>query len=455
MPQIQNEPLYRLIRSGVQGEVFLPGDSWSSDFGGVVRRTPRVVVRPRHEQDVFHCFSVAKEAGVTVSFRGAGHSCHGQTLSDEGILIENLGNPAEFKLLDDDQAEVSSKTRWHDLERGLNEQGRSIPVVTDYLDLSVGGTLSVGGYGIDSITHGSQVDHVTKLRLLLPDGTARWCSEKEHSDLFRFSLAGLGQMGFIDKVVTRTVPYRRFTRLYQYSYGNVVEFLDSLAWMQGWPGDWPSHFCALIGYGGVLSEFGFAHSDRIEAEDHLDTDVSDNLPAPSFKGVHQDYRLALHRSLTGYINRDKDVYRVWADYAFDYSNFRRFLLYVAALRFKGVFGSFLDRIYILACRRPEAPTPFPFEVCGALPSPIKFGVGIYNTVPQADRRALNQVTRAMKICLDKCLELEGRPYLYGWHELDAAKMQKLYGPDYDRFLELKRQYDPNNIIQSPWEFPAA
>ncbi len=413
------------------------------------------MVRPQHEQDVFHCFSVAEETGATVSFRGAGHSCHGQTLSDGGILIENLGDSAEFKLLDDGQVEVSSKTRWSHLEKALNERGRSVPVVTDYLDLSVGGTLSVGGYGIDSIAHGAQVDNVTKLRLLLPDGTARWCSETENSDLFRFSLAGLGQLGFIDKAVTKTVPYRRFTRLYQYSYRNMVEFLDSLAWMQDWPGAWPSHFCALIVQGRILAEFGFGHSDRTEAEARLNTDVFNHLPAPSFKGVHEEYRLALHRSLTEYIDRDKDVCRIWADYAFDYPNFRRFLLYVAALRFKGVFGSFQDRIYILACRRPETPIPFPFEVCGALSPSIKFGVGLYNTVPQADLRALNQVTGAMKMCLDKCLELEGRPYLYGWHELDAAKMQKLYGPDYDRFLELKRQYDPNGIIQSPWQATAA
>lgn len=60
----------------------------------------------------------------------------------------------------------------------------------------------------------------------------------------------------------------------------------------------------------------------------------------------------------------------------------------------------------------------------------------------------------MKICLDKCLELGGRPYLYGWHELDAAGMRNLYGHDYDRFLELKRQHDPNNIIESPWRTDA-
>ena len=37
---------------------------------------------------------------------------------------------------------------------------------------SSGGTLSVGGYGVDSIVRGAQVDQVTRLRLILPDGTA-------------------------------------------------------------------------------------------------------------------------------------------------------------------------------------------------------------------------------------------------------------------------------------------
>ena len=361
MPLIQNKRLYRFLRSGIQGEVLPAGDSRSTDFGGVIKRTPRVVVRPWNEQDVFHCFSVAREMGLTVSFRGAGHSCHGQTLSDGGIVIENSGDTAEFELLEDHQVQVSSKTLWHDLERGLNERGRSVPVVTDYLDLSVGGTLSVGGYGIDSIAHGAQVDQVTKLRLLLPDGTARWCSENENSDLFRFSLAGLGQMGFIDEVVTGTVPYQGFTRLYQFAYGNLVAFLDSLAWMQEWAVPWPSHFCALISHGGILSEYGFGHGGRGEAEALLKAALPLGLPGPNsegtrrevHRGVHQDYRLALHRSLTEYINRDKEAYRVWADYAFDYSNFRRFLLYVAALRLKGFFGGFLDRIYILVCRRPD------------------------------------------------------------------------------------------------------
>lgn len=190
----------------------------------------------------------------------------------------------------------------------------------------------------------------------------------------------------------------------------MVKFLDSPAWMREWFEAWLSDYCAPVGYGRILSEFGFEHSDRTESEGCIDTDVSNDSPAPSFKGVKQDYRLALHRSLALYVTGDKDPYRVWADYFFDCSNFRRFILYVADLRYKGAFGSFQDRIYILACRRPETPTPFPFEICGAFSPPLKFGVGL---VPQADPRALEQVPGAMKICLDKCLELEGRPYLYG------------------------------------------
>ena len=147
-------------------------------------------------------------------------------------------------------------------------------------------------------------------------------------------------MGFIDRVVTKTIPYRKFTRLYRYLHGNIVEFLDSLAWMQEWSGAWPSHFCALVGHGRTLSEFGFQHSDQREAEDHLNIHVSNHLPAPSFKGVCRNYRFELHRSLISYIRSDKGAHRVWADYALDYPNFRRFLPFVTALRFKGFWGVF-------------------------------------------------------------------------------------------------------------------
>ncbi len=53
--------------------------------------------------------------------------------------------------------------------------------------------------------------------------------------------------------------------------------------------------------------------------------------------------------------------------------------------------------------------------------------------------------------MKKCISLKGRPYLYGWHGLSENQKMQLYGEDYNKLKELKKQYDPSNII-NPGKF---
>ena len=92
--------------------VSLEGEAVSRDFGRVLHRVPKVVVRPETEDDVAHCFRVAAAAGVSVVFRGAAHSCHGQALSDQGILIENFIDRAEVTPLDETHVELTTRSSW-------------------------------------------------------------------------------------------------------------------------------------------------------------------------------------------------------------------------------------------------------------------------------------------------------------------------------------------------------
>ncbi|WNG52560.1 FAD-binding protein [Archangium minus] len=111
-------------------------------------------------------------------------------------------------MLEDGRAEATCRSRWKRVERTLAEAGRMFPILTTLLRTSVGGTLSVGGYGVRSFVDGAQVDQVERARLILPDGQAVWCSREENSELFRFALAGFGQIGVLERVVLRTVPTR-------------------------------------------------------------------------------------------------------------------------------------------------------------------------------------------------------------------------------------------------------
>ena len=85
-----------------------------------------------------------------------------------------------------------------------NAQRLTPPVIVDTF-LSVGGTISTGGFGVTSYNQGLQVDNVQELDVVTGDGQLVTCSEERNSDLFNAALGGLGQYGIIVKVVMRSV----------------------------------------------------------------------------------------------------------------------------------------------------------------------------------------------------------------------------------------------------------
>jgi FAD/FMN-containing dehydrogenase len=253
------DPLAEALREGVRGRVTTSAaevEPYSTDFSGVCRSVPRAVVVPAHEQDVIHALRMARSFGLPVAIRGAGHSANGRTVSDGGILLVNRADHAECEIQADGRVEVSARTPWRLLQIELARRGRAAPVLTDYLDLTVGGTLSVGGYGVRSIADGAQVEHVERLRLICPDGIAVWCSPRERADLFRSSLAGLGQAGVIERVVLRTIPYVRFTDLYACEHETTDALLDALRLATEAADPRPDHFLAYITAERITSQYG-------------------------------------------------------------------------------------------------------------------------------------------------------------------------------------------------------
>jgi FAD/FMN-containing dehydrogenase len=83
-----------------------------------------------------------------------------------------------------------------------NAQKLTVPVITDTF-LSVGGTISTGGFGVTTYNLGLQVDHVQELEVVTGDGQIVTCSDERNSDLFNAMLGGLGQCGIMTKIVMR------------------------------------------------------------------------------------------------------------------------------------------------------------------------------------------------------------------------------------------------------------
>lgn len=436
------------LRSGVTGEVSASPDDldrWATNYGGTVWRPPAVVVRALSQSDVAHTLALCRDAGVTVSLRGSGHCFGAQGLSDGGVLLVNRVREPPA-LLEDGSVEVATGTTWEELQLALNHRGRSVPVLTSELTVTVGGTLAVGGYGEGSLGAGGQIDLVERARLVRPDGTAVECSPTERGPLFRLALASLGQVGFVERVVLRTIPHRDRTHVVVDRYPTLAALVDSVTAVAGERSPRPDLFAGQRQKGSFVGVWGVRGGDdasRQAAEDLTATLA--RLGRPRLQRVF-DWQL---RSLGSGRRRpwSSSHFSIWSDYVVEGSRAASFVDFLERRVLKrGVFRRGNGRLLLLATRADEHRHRFAFEPIAPSMSGLVFGFGLYLDVPRSDRESLAKIHSLQRETLARCLECGGRPYLAGWYDLDAATLREIYGDDLEELRRLRRALDPRGLF---------
>jgi FAD/FMN-containing dehydrogenase len=307
----------------------------------------------------------------------------------------------------------------------VNQHGRSLPVLPAYELLSVAGTLSVGGYGERSVRYGSQIHHVKRLKLVLANGRSLWCSPQENADLFRFSLAGLGQVGVIVQVVMDTIPYQPEIAPLVYHYPTADEFLSGLEWL-----NIHSHqvdrFAGYYIHGqGYFAEWWIRELGQTPAGQRV-TEV------PAFRTQESQ----------------DEGYRLAADYLFDLEGLASSLKWLENQWRNTTLEQYAAWALILAVKPGVSDTLFPFEAKSMKPGAtgLHFLVGFYPVVEMEDEPGLAFIRQLFRQGLKLCVAENGRPYLYGFHELDEAAKEHLYGDNYQHLKQLRQQYDPQNLL---------
>jgi cytokinin dehydrogenase len=200
----------------------------ASDYGHAVNRMPRAVVKPRTVQDIVRVVSHANQYGIKLSVRGQAHSLSGQTLIDDGIVIDSSSlRTVEYK--PDGAIDAQAGALWSEVAKVGLSNGHLPPVMPDALMLSVGGTLSVGGIGETSYRFGAQVDHVLELDVVTGNGTFLTCSASHEPELFAMVLAGLGQCGIIVRARLGVTTAARSVATQTLTYTDLDAFLSDLA----------------------------------------------------------------------------------------------------------------------------------------------------------------------------------------------------------------------------------
>ncbi|XP_043707726.1 cytokinin dehydrogenase 7-like isoform X3 [Telopea speciosissima] len=176
------------------------------DFGGIYHTKPLAVIKPVSPEDIARVIKAASlSSNLTVAARGNGHSIKGQAMADKGLVIDmrsmdNLIHVANSGGGSSACVDVGGGVLWEDvLSHCVLGFGLTPRSWTDYLGLTVGGTLSNAGVSGQAFRYGPQTSNVTELEVVTGKGETLVCSETQNPELFFGVLGGLGQFGIITR----------------------------------------------------------------------------------------------------------------------------------------------------------------------------------------------------------------------------------------------------------------
>jgi cytokinin dehydrogenase len=167
----------------------------------------------------------ANEHQIKIGMRGQGHSQYGQSLVEQGIVIDSSPlNTVELR--SSQSVDVAAGASWGDVNHLTLPHDLTPPAMGDTMTLSVGGFLSVGGWSNRSHYFGGAVDTVDELDVVTGTGQLVTCSPQQNGELFNMTLAGLGQCALIVRARIRLVPAPTHILLQNLLYEDLSTFIS-------------------------------------------------------------------------------------------------------------------------------------------------------------------------------------------------------------------------------------
>ena len=175
------KPRTQLLPPKLQNRLLADPDSIklaSSDYGNMFREIPASVLYPSsiNEIESLIKFSHNNSAPFTIAARGQGHSVRGQAMARNGVVINmpslknqrnGFGITVSTNLsMGFFYADVGGEQLWIDVLHATLEHGLAPVSWTDYLYLTVGGTLSNAGISGQTFRYGPQISKVYEMDVI-------------------------------------------------------------------------------------------------------------------------------------------------------------------------------------------------------------------------------------------------------------------------------------------------
>ncbi|MDD7939070.1 FAD-binding oxidoreductase [Actinomycetospora lutea] len=182
------------LRAGFSGDVLSPADepyeSARMVHNGAIDRRPGLITRCRSTADVVDAVTFAREHGMEVSVRGGGHNVAGRAVTDGGLMIDL--SPMRGIHVDARTRTVGAQggVTWREYNRAAHVHGLATTGGTVSTTGIAGLTLG-GGVGWLMGTQGLAIDNLLSVEVVTADGTVRTVGEHDEPDLF-WAMRGAG-----------------------------------------------------------------------------------------------------------------------------------------------------------------------------------------------------------------------------------------------------------------------
>jgi cytokinin dehydrogenase len=448
---LQTPDVVAAIRQRCRGDLIEGPEglaAFARDFGGMIERTPAVVLRPASDDDVVAALRLASEHQLSITTRGAGHCQAGQGLG-AGIVMDMTSLDRVLAVRADEAiVEAQAGASWNAVVEATYGAGHLPCGLTHALDPTIGGTLSIGGVGPESYRCGPQVDNVVSLDVATSDGDIVRCSLDDNRRLFDAVRAGVGQCGVILRVRYPIRPCKRTITTRRLVYGDARRFMqDATAlategangvWLAGTVTRHPVQrdrriLVLLVGQEGEPDD-GVHCMPGVRADVHLPAQRSETW-TPDGCPTHGFFRL--FGGAPGDRRYAAPVLNPWVEHIFSIEGatgvLESLLAHEGAALAHGQAG-------VILIRRTGSPAP----LLAVPPGELLAGVGVFATFGVGERA---RAEVAMAEHCERVRPFGGKRYLSGYFARTSAAQWALhFGDDWPAFRAAKESYDSRNLL---------
>jgi len=448
------------LRGSAAGRVITPADPDYDDaravWNGMIDKRPACIVQAASIDDIAPTVACARTTGLRLAIRGGGHNVAGNGTVDGGVVLD-LGRLDAVEV--DPEARLvrtGPGAKLGDVDRATEPHDLAVPVGV-VSGTGVAGLTLGGGVGWLVRRHGLTIDNLVAADVVLATGETVTASEAEHPDLFWGLRGGGGNFGVVSSFTFRAHPLDQdvFAGTLVYEQPRWREALASFAALAPDlpdelsvlmtalvpPADWEMGDRVLL-----LLGFAWAGADRAEGEAVVrrlqdgctpDVAVLDPVRWPAFQSA---FDAAFPKGSRAY----------WRNASFDRLD-EAVIDTLVEWCGRQTYGTAVDIHHMGGAfgRVPEDATAYPSRAAAYLLNIYGFWS---DPAEDAERTAW---VKGFSAAMAPHAATGQYVNFLGPDETDArAKAIAAYGPvKYQRLVEVKRRYDPENLFQVNHNIP--